>query len=159
MAHHVITFDPLNPRSIEHAQRSYDRVAQEFSEKVSVFLKRIADLAADTASEAFGNGVTVDVLPIENGYAITASGEAVSFLEFGAGAMTNSADMFADIVSYEVSPGSWSRTEGSGQYERDGYWYFGGVRYSYIMPRGGMQKAYEAVQTKCFEIAREVFGQ
>ena len=59
-----------------------------------------------------GNGNDDYVTSIEelpNGYVLTASGEDVGFLEFGAGVFTE-ADEFADEVGYPVTPWSWSES-------------------------------------------------
>ena len=134
---------------------------KEFEKKCQEFMARISKLGVSTAQEAFGSSISVNAQPIKNGFKIVASGEAIGFLEFGAGTMTNSTDMFAGQVTYDVSPGSWSRSPmGSGEFERTGRWEFppGSGRYlEFVEPRAGMQKAYEAIIRDARSIAKEEF--
>lgn len=162
MANHVININPLNPISIWRAEREYKRLWREFDRKVDIFIERVAEYGREHADEGFGGAVSVTLEPIDNGYAIVASGQAVGFLEFGAGA-TVSPDDFAAQVSYEVRPGSWSETHAQ-MYSNTlenfgvGWWVFGGVVYYAVQPTNAMQWAWEAVTTVWRDIAEEVFS-
>ena len=157
MAKHTITINPLDPSSVRRAQVQLEKIMQDFQKKCAQFMQEVANLGVGTAKDAFGSSVKVEAIPMRNGFKIVASGENIGFLEFGAGTMTN-ADMFAQEVSYEVSPGSWSRTEGSGEFARTGKWHFGGKEYEYVMPRHGMANAYESISLQAADIAKKVFG-
>lgn len=135
---------------------------RQFRAKVAIFLRRLAERGSEVATQAFGRHVTVTATEVSaNVWKITASGEAIGFLEFGAGTMTDGSDPFASQVSYDVSPGSWSRSpEGSGEFEKYGRWEFppGSGKYmTYVAPRHGMQRAYETIIAEVDSIAREVF--
>jgi len=164
VANHVIHVNPLNPLSIMYAELQYRMLKREFDRKVDVFIARVAELGRSTADEAYGGAVTVTAEPIENGYAIIASGEAVGFLEFGAGDATTPNE-FAAQVSYDVRPGSWSERHYDAatnkprpSYHIDGKWEFNGVIYTEIRPRNAMQSAWETVQQEWRAIAEEVFA-
>ena len=120
-------------------------------------MSRIAEEARKVAQTEYGPSVNVSVEQMEGGLRIVANGEAVVFLEFGAGTQTNGANMFTREVPFPVKDGSYSESV-KGEYYRTGKWHFGGVEYTYIVPRNAMQKAYESVARNCERIAREVFG-
>lgn len=97
---------------------------------------------------------------------LTAKGNDVGFLEFGAGAGTNP-DSFVGQVSYPVFPGSWgilhpNPNPHTRQYFSDQYWYWGETRetaipYTTIEPTQGMQKAFDYLNaTGRDEIARRI---
>lgn len=161
MATHTIVLDPLSLSSITQAARRVREIRIEVERKRKEYVERIALLGVETAKAAFGNGVSVQAIPFANGFKVAANGEAVAFLEFGAGTATDSGNMFASQMPFEVSEGSWSRSpEGSGQFASLGKWEFpkgSGNWMEYVAPRGGMQKAYEAIVRDAHKIAREVF--
>ncbi len=162
MANHVISFNPMNPISVARAQAKYQRLWDEFNRKVDIFIERVAEYGREYAELGYGGEVSVTLEPIENGYAIVASGQAVGFLEFGAGA-TAIPNEFANQVSYEVRPGSWSETHAR-MYSSTldafglGWWVFGNVIYYEVQPRNAMQGAWEAVHDVWRDIAMEVFS-
>lgn len=157
MANHTITVNPFNPLSVMRAERLFQRRLQEFDEKVDMFLEALAEYGREVAALGYGAAVDVRAEPIENGYAIIASGQAIGFLEFGAGDTVASGNIFAEQVPYEVRSGSWSETHAH-QYETTGRWVFGGVVYTQVTPRNAMQNALEQVQEHYREIAEEIFG-
>lgn len=87
----TINVDILDPASVQAAitqLESYDLEA-----RVDEICRRLADIGFATASAGFAgaiydgtNDVRVTVEPIDNGYAVKANGEAVLFIEYGAGA-------------------------------------------------------------------------
>lgn len=158
MGRHVVDIDPLNAKSIERAEREYRSLAKHFDKKVDIFLKRLADLGHDTLNGlGYTDGeVTVSVSPITNGYCIELAGQGVVFLEFGAGDTVESGNRYASMMPFEVRSGSYSETH-SGQYARDRCWYFGGIWYTEIMPRNGMQTVWENIMQEWRRIAQEVF--
>lgn len=157
MADFTIRVDPLNPLSVLRAEMLYKKRLREFDEKVDIFMERLAEYGREVAALGFGEAVNVTAEPIEGGYAIIASGQAVGFLEFGAGDTVSTGDPFAEQVSYEVRPGSWSETHAQ-QYSQNGRWVFGGVVYTQITPRNAMWEAWKSVQENWRAIAEEVFA-
>ncbi len=159
MAFHKIVIDPFDSSSIVKAEEEYRKLLEEFDKKVEVFLRRVAESAAKVAQTEYGSGVTVSVKQIDGGYVVNANGKAVVFLEFGAGLMTDSSDIFAKEVDFPVYVGSYSELASSShEFYKTGKWHFGGKEYTYIVPKNAMQKAYESVAQSFGQIAKEVFG-
>lgn len=87
----------------------------------------------------------------KNYVTLTAKGNDVGFLEFGAGATVDESNEFIGQVTYPVYPGSWGVTHPipnphTRQYFSDRYWYWGEDKehlnvYTEIEPTQGMQKA------------------
>lgn len=85
----------------------------------------------------------------KNYVTLTAKGNDVGFLEFGAGSSVDDSNVFIEQVSYPVYPGSWGIEHPNfytRQYAYDGYWYWGADRenvnvYTAIEPTQGMQDA------------------
>lgn len=101
-----------------------------------------------------GNGNDDYVTSIEeipNGYMLTASGEDVGFLEFGAGVFTE-ANEFADEVGYPVTPWSWSESHPHSENPnarygaKNGFWWWSNIRYTGLTPTRGMQSALDHVR-------------
>lgn len=162
MSNVVVNVNPLSLTSIINAQRVYEREWRSFNRKVDQFLIELAEYGAQTVLNLYGGSINVTVEPINNGYAVLANGEAVGFLEFGAGAAVTPNE-FAEQVPYEVRPGSWSETHAK-MYSSTlqnfglGWWVFGGTIYYEVQPRGGMQGAWETVQKDWRSIAERVFS-
>lgn len=160
MAEHYIEIDPLSPLSVWRARGEYYRILREFDDKVDIFLRRLADRGREVFDSlgytVDGGEITVTVERIEDGYCIDAAGQGVIFLEFGAGDATIG-DKYASMMPFDVSPGSYSETHDQ-QYSTYGQWVFGGILYTEVLPRNGMQRAWETVMQEWRDIAREVFA-
>ena len=163
MAYHLVDLDPFDPASVRNANREMRKLLREFDKKVDVFLADIAVIGQKAAQGAYGGGgaVTVTVQPIDNGYAIIANGDAVVFLEFGAGDAVDQSDRYVSVVEaeggFDIRPGSWSE-QNAQQYSTLGYWIFGGQKYTEVQPRNGMQVAYEAIMQDMRNAAQRAFG-
>lgn len=161
MSEHVIDLDPLDPFSVLWAGIKYRRLVAEFNQKVDTFLEEIANLGRDTFDAlgytVDGGEITVTVEEIENGYMINAAGKGIVFLEFGAGDTVNSGNKYASLMPFDVRPGSYSEINDH-QYELAGRWVFGGVVYTEIAPRNGMQTAWETIMQNWRDIAERVFA-
>lgn len=159
MSDHIIDIDPLNPFDVLKASMQYRRLRKEWDAKVDIFLQRIAERGREVLDAAGYNGesVTVTVDEIDDGYCINAAGKGIVFLEFGAGDAVNSGNRYADMMPFEVRPGSYSETHGQ-QYSTFGKWVFGGMVYHEIVPRNGMQTAWETIMQEWRSIAEEVFS-
>lgn len=90
-----ITFS-LDTREIEKAVKQMARYANEIDKKTALICEKLAEIGLKEASVRFAsasydgnNDVDVSIKPIENGWAIVAKGEAVAFIEFGAGVYHN----------------------------------------------------------------------
>ena len=167
MANHVIELDPFNPFSVMAASRKYKQLMKEFDEKVDVFLERLAERGREVLDElgytVDGGEIVVTVEEIDNGYMINAAGKGVVFLEFGAGDTVNSGNQYAELMPFPVESGSYSEAN-DGMYSitkqvfGQGYWEFGGVTYTEIAPRNGMQTVYQTLMQEWRDIAKEVFA-
>ena len=121
-------------------------------------VKGICGVIRDKAQAVYGRAVDVTVEPIENGnnivYQVKAQGEAVVFIEFGAGDRTDGTNEYAYNLAAEsgvyVYAGSWSRNEGNASYNptvhpnyyQDGYWRLkGGAILHYVEPRRALYNA------------------
>lgn len=167
MANHVIELDPLDPFSVMAAGIKYRRLLREFDQKVDQFLEELAERGKEVLGELGytpdAGEITVTVEPIDNGYMINAAGKGVVFLEFGAGDTVNSGNKYAELMPFDVESGSYSE-ENNGMYSitqqlfSQGYWEFGGVRYTQITPRNGMQTVWETLMQEWRDIAKRVFA-
>ena len=167
MATHVVNIDVMNPLSIARAERQIQNIIRAFNGQVEQFLRELAEIGQRAAQAAYGSPVAVTVEPIDNGMCIRANGDAVVFLEFGAGSAVDQSDMFADRMPFEVRRGSFSDAKGvdqqgrpRGSYARHNYqyWEFGGQTYTEVYPTNGMQHAYEAMMQDIRTLAKRVFG-
>lgn len=127
--------------------------------KINEVCKRLAEIGRDTAQRIFdsageGNGgVRVEVVQIDNGWKIVASGSDVYFIEFGTG---DDVDPHYD-VSVPVFSGSWSM-EHAQKYAQDGYWYYRKVRYEGTPAYMPMYYAEKAIRENERRVVQEVFG-
>lgn len=140
---------------MENATKTLDKVLQN---KMRRIIRRLAKEVGKPAAEGtYGRAVKVTTERTNKGYKIVAEGEAVCFLEFGAGTMAASNHPFAQNVPFDVRPGSWSQTHGSGQFApgEHEYWEFGGRIYRYVEPRPGLYMAYRAITENVLRIAEE----
>lgn len=161
----------LSTDSITQALREIRKFNRnEANKKMDLLCKRLAEIGADTAQIEFAwseyegpnDDVNVVVEQMENGYKIVASGEAVAFIEFGAGATyghgypVNETKVPPNIPV----PGSWSTdpTVGKGHWNDPKGWYYAhGQRTLGNPPAMAMWYAREEMRRQIEQIAREVF--
>lgn len=161
MADHYVEIDPFDPASIKEANKELKRLAKEFDRNVDQFIVEFAEIGQRAAQGRYGSAIDVTVERIENGVRILASGKAIIFLEFGAGTTVNTANRYKGEVEaqggFGIYPGSWSE-EHAREFLEKGYWTFGGVKYTHIDPRNGMQGAYDAMMQDMQALITKVFG-
>ena len=167
MAKTVIELDPFNPFSVMKANREYKRHLKEFDQKVDEFLETLAERGKEVLGELGytpdSGEIIVTVEEIDNGYMINAAGKGVVFLEFGAGDTVDSGNRYAELMPFDVESGSYSE-ENNGMYDitrqvfGQGYWEFGGVTYTQITPRNGMQTVWETLMQEWRDIAKGIFN-
>lgn len=161
MSDHIIDIDPLNPFDVLKANMQYRRLRKEWDAKVDIFLQRIAERGREVlVSMGYdGEETTVTVEEIDDGYCINAAGKGIVFLEFGAGDTVAYGNKYASMMPFEVRSGSYSETHGQWYSTlTPGKWLFGGVVYTQITPREGMQTAWETIMQEWRSIAEEVFS-
>lgn len=128
----------------------------KFRDKMMIAARQMAVYAATVVQQHFGNAVKVTAHPLDDrrlGYEIRAEGKAVGFFEFGAGFGTDAGHPFAANAPYEVSQGSYSRIN-SRQFEDNGYWYFAGRRYTFVVPRYGLYNGSEFIRQNFADVVR-----
>ena len=131
---------------------------KKYESRVPLFMERLVYTIADSirtfADPLYnpngGKAVVVEVLQgAKEGnlvtYTITANGKAVVFLEFGAGNATDSgAPYAAQLAASEgilVAAGSYSSTEGTGEYADHKFWIFGSTKMTEIIPTRALYRA------------------
>ena len=125
--------------------------------KLNEIAKRLCEIGEPIIKQIHGNHAVVTTEPVANGYMITASGEDVLFIEFGAGDQAGSENSSYDAVPASARPGSYSETHAQ-MYSRYGYWYFGGHRFTTVAPSPAFYYAYEYMVQNLPRIIREVLG-
>ena len=153
----------LSPASCQAAVNELKAYNKSLRKKYDEICKRLAQIGAQEAqiwfdmAAAEGNGGTkVGIRPIENGWAITANGSKVYFVEFGTGNDANW-DTHGFSTSVPIYPGSWSE-EHAEKYSTYGYWYYRKTRYEGTPAYMPMYHAEQKIRENEQRIAREVLG-
>ena len=152
----------LNAHSINKAIKEIKKLDAEWDRKINEVLRRLAEIGATKASIGFSravytgdNDVSVSVEPIENGYSIIASGEAVLFIEFGSGVTYG----YGHPEPMEYGPGTYP---GKGHWDDPNGWYLpkskGGEHTYGNPPSAAMYRTGKKLQQEILRIAREVFA-
>ena len=98
----VIDID-LNTKSIDAAIRKVEKYKRWVDRKTQELVKRLAEVGLEEARVRFSgaeysgeNDVEVTVEPIADGFKIVATGQAVFFIEFGAGVYYNGTEPYPE---------------------------------------------------------------
>ena len=153
----------LSEDSLDNALAELKDYQDNLKKKMDEVCERLAKIGAEEARRIVsqvdpmeGNtDVTIDTHPIENGWAITASGSDVYFVEFGTGDMATSTHGFD--VSVPVEPGSWSREHGQ-KYSVNGYWWYNGQQLTETYSYAPMFRADRIIRDNIKKVAEEVFS-
>ena len=145
--------------SVSRAQRRLDEYFADLIEKANTVCERLASMGAVRASLDFSraiyngtNDVAVTVEPIDNGYAIHATGNAVLFIEFGSGASYG----YGHPEPEGYGPGTYP---GKGHWDDPNGWWYGNHEHSYGNPPAqAMYNAKRDIQAEVQRIADEVFN-
>lgn len=145
--------------SVSRATRSLEEYASDLIEKANTVCERLATIGAVRASLDFSraiyngtNDVAVTVEPIDNGYAIHATGNAVLFIEFGSGASYG----YGHPEPEGYGPGTYP---GKGHWDDPNGWWYGSHEHSYgNPPAAAMYHAKQDVLQEVQRIADEVFA-
>ena len=145
--------------SVSRAQRRLDEYFADLIEKANTVCERLATIGAVRASLDFSraiyngtNDVSVSVEPIDNGYAIHATGNAVLFIEFGSGASYG----YGHPEPEGYGPGTYP---GKGHWDDPNGWWYGNHEHSYGNPPAqAMYNAKRDIQAEVQRIADEVFN-
>lgn len=156
----------LNSASINKAMKKIQNYKKNIEEKGKLLCERLAVIGAREASVRFTtamydgvNDVSVDVAPIEGGYAIIARGKAVAFIEFGAGVYYNSSEPYPEPRPQGVV-GIGEYGKGKGKQKS---WGFYDESKNLVITHGNpaampMWYATQEIEREIRQIAQEVFG-
>lgn len=151
----------LNTKSINRAVKEVQRYAAWVTKKEAELRSRLAMRGATVASIQFAraiytgsNDVTVRVDNTGSVAVIYAEGEAVVFIEFGAGATYGYGHPLAGELG--VGPGTFPSEKGN--WDNPKGWWFGSSQHTYGNPPAmAMYSAVQEIAQSVTEIAREVF--
>lgn len=162
----------LNTDDVSAAIRRLEAYRDDLDRKGKEICRRLSDIGATVARPIFASAYydgnnDVDVTPDEtkNGYVVTASGKAVLFIEFGAGATYG----YGHPEPMGYGPGTWPDPhygrDSSGavvpNWSNDRGWYTpkeaGGVHTYGNPPAMAMYLASQEVRNEVLRVAREVF--
>lgn len=151
----------LNTKSINRAVREVQKYAAWVTKKEAELRSRLAMRGATVASIQFAraiytgsNDVTVRVDDTGSVAVIYAEGEAVAFIEFGAGATYGYGHPLAGELG--VGPGTYPSEKGN--WDNPKGWWFGSSQHTYGNPPAmAMYAAVQEIAQSVTEIAREVF--
>ncbi len=133
--------------------KSLDKAMKEVCKELCEMAQTVVESKYSVWSYAGNTDYNTEIEELPDGFRLTAYGEDIGFLEFGAGVFTEP-DEFASQVGYDVRPGSWSETEGTHQFEYHQFWMYGNVKYTGITPSRGMHYALEEVLNNVYEMAK-----
>lgn len=165
----LILVDLFDIPSIRRAAKEVEDYGRWIEKKADELCRRLAELGEDVAVTAYADAgaegnddVNVEVVKEGNArYILRAYGSQVYFVEFGAGtAAGENYDTSVIEPPVDITPGSWSRTQGTGEFAKSklGYWHYKGEHYEQITPRKGMYLASKEISESIKEIANEVLA-
>jgi len=151
-----------NPDSIKNAVDKITAYEKKLDEKIKTVLTRLAKMGTQLVDYHFssGEGTEFEVTCVVNGNnaMIIAEGDDVVFLEFGAGFGTDDhTDGMETSGLPPIYPGSWSETEGTGQFIRKGYWYWNKQKYTSVTSTKGFYFASKEIKDQAVDVAIKVF--
>lgn len=145
----------LSTESIQRAIRELQTVQDNIEREMGEVIDTLTQEGADVARQAIGSMAAVDHVSIGNEGMIEVTGKGAVFQEFGAGQAVMPY-LFENPEPVPVHEGSYSETEGSGEYASTGSWHFGGKYYTEIPARHGLLDAREWIRQRSTEIAQEM---
>ena len=156
----------LDKQDINRAIQELKAYKQEFLKKEKRLLEGLANIGIKEASVRFTtamydgtNDVSVSLEQSKNGYAIVAKGQAVAFIEFGAGVYHNTGEPYPNPrPDGVVRIGEY----GKGMGKRKG-WGYKNENDELVITRGNpaampMWYASEEIKNSVLRVVREVFG-
>lgn len=163
-----VTVNVFDPRDMQIATDEIAEYLADLQEKGNQICERLASIGALRASIGFSsaiypgvNDVSISVEPISNGWAIHARGNAVLFIEFGAGTTLGYGHPEAKAEGY--GPGTYNpdypTPENPNWRNPKGWWYGDGQHTYGNPPAAAMYYAKEEVIRNIEQVAREVFGE
>lgn len=163
------TYISLNPKSIDRAIATIKLFQKNIVSKMDIICDRLAVLIKDEAYTRFinaeydgVNNVEVTYTRTDKGYLITARGNAILFIEFGAGVYYNGSGGSYPGVRPSGLAGIGEYGKGRGKNRAWGF-YWGGNQQDLVVthgnpPAAAMFYAKESAKQQILNICREVFG-
>lgn len=149
----------LDLNNVQAAIDALNKYADDLDRKAKEITYRVASVGADEVVRVDGENIATSVEPTENGHAMVAQHPAIVFMEFGTGVRTESDAPYADKVSVNVYPGSWSEDHANTWEE----WIESGKDpelYPYNRsPKRGMYWAAQRMNREAKDIAKAVFSE
>ena len=158
-----IKIDPFDPASIKAAAAQIRQYENDLKKKEREFVKRLGEVGVTVASVRFTgavydgtNDVKVVLTQHGHGATVTASGQAVMFIEFGSGVIGAGHELAAE---HGYGPGTWSDgPQGKGHWQDPNGWYYAhGKKSKGNPPARAMLEARDEMVRQVTEIAREVW--
>lgn len=156
----------INPYDIDSVNKAIQQVKdyqKSFDKKIDEILNELVNLGARRVETQFALVTEYEPYDIScevvgNNAMIIAEGENVIFLEFGTGVeVVDTTDEMETEGLPPIYKGSWSETEGTGMFARNGYWYYNGHKYQGTMATQGFYLASKDIKEQAVKIARRVF--
>lgn len=156
----------LDTKDIARAIKELKAYKQEFLRKEKLLLEGLASIGVREASVRFTtamydgtNDVSVSLETSKNGYAIVAQGQAVAFIEFGAGVYHNTGEPYPNPRP-EGIVGIGEYGKGMGKRKA---WGYKNENNELVITHGNpaampMWYASEEMKNSILKVAREVFG-
>ena len=159
---------PLSIEGIHNARKQLERYRKQLERKRLKFLRELAKIGVNEAEVRFNNAlypsvdndVKVESIPTSDGYKVVANGQAVCFIEFGAGVTYNSnSDYPITKPNGIVGIGEYGKGRGANPKG----WYYtnssGESKHTYGNPAEmPMYCASREMRSQITAIAREVFS-
>lgn len=139
-----------------------DNLSREtLQEKLDKTASELIEAGAKAASQVYPSVVSLEQTNEGSVHKLTASHEAIAFIEFGAGYGVDGSTVIAEETraqsGLDISIGSYSR-EHEGEFSKTGRWHFGGREYEEIQPSPGMEYARITIEDNAEKKLKEVFG-
>ena len=143
-----------------------EQIAKQYERGLDEACKEIAEAGRNEAASRYvahssdgNNAVSTSVVRNGNAdYNVSAEGSDLYFNEFGAGISTDTAHPYASGANVTIAPGSYSSSsEGTGQFARNGFWWWNRRRYEGIVPSRALYNARNYMESKVTEIVRRCF--
>ena len=156
----------LSDKDINRAIQELKRYKQEFLKREKRLVEGLAEIGLKEASVRFTtamydgtNDVSVHLDATENGYVIVADGQAVAFIEFGAGVYHNGSEPYPNPrPDGIVGIGEYGKGHGKRK-----AWGYLDENNELVITRGNpaampMWYASEEIKSSVLKVVREVFG-
>ena len=156
----------LDEQDINRAIKELERYKQEFLKREKRLIEGLAEIGLKEASVRFTtamydgtNDVSVRLDTSNNGYVIVAEGQAVAFIEFGAGVYHNTSEPYPNPRPNGIV-GIGEYGQGKGKQKA---WGYKNENDELVITRGNpaampMWYASEEIKNSVMKVVREVFG-